>query len=340
MSSPTVKPRPIRAKRREAMFNTLAKLVGCVTVVISVAFVFYVACRQIWRGPAIDPIYEQMAHSSEEVPWVPLEREPPPPQSAAQLPHTAVPAAQPAAEKPVIAAVPISQAVRATPLPVAAVPVSYEARRQDIQATTQRFFSARTIAEKAPVCRDAARVRPLMEAYYQKHPLTASALQKLGWLLPVKEPGYRLVFIQALFQDRAPLSLIAEESADGSFLIDWESSVRYSEIEWKDFLTSRPGEPKLFRVIASRSPRSANGTDENQETLEIKHPAENGTVTAHFDRNDPQLTSLVEQLQLRNWKDVPLTLRLCYPDTKSDGAAVKIAGIEGQGWLILQNTRS
>jgi hypothetical protein len=327
MTSPTVKPRQNRAKRREAMLNSVAKLVGCLAVVVAVACVFYVACRQIWRSPAVDPVYEQMAG---EVPWVPLEKAPP-----SEQPEATAPAAPPgASDRPVIAAVPVQQAAPAENS------VSYEGKRQEIEQTTQKFFAARSILEKVPFCRDAERVRPLMEAYYQRHPLKAPTLQKLGWMLPVKEPGYRLVFVQALFHDRAPLSLIAEESADGTFRIDWESSVRYSEIDWKDFLSERPGQPKLFRVIASKSSRPPAPGSQHREALELKHPAEKGTVTAYFDRDDPQFKPLIEQLQLRNWKDVPLTLRLCYPNSKTDGGAVRIAGIEGQGWLILENTRS
>lgn len=320
MTSPTAKPRQSRIKRREALLNSLARLVGCLAVVVSVACVFYVALRELWKGPPVDPIYEEVAMKE---PWVPVEKAPPASESAKSSVST---------DKRVIAAVPIQAAAA-----VSEGPPSFEGKRAIIEVAAQKFFAARSVPEKAPLCRDTERVRPLMESYYQRHPLTTFTWQKLGWMLPVKEPGYRFVFIQALFENHAPVSLIAEEAADGSFRIDWESSVRYSEIDWKDFLSERPGQPKLFRVIASRSTRPGTAND---DVLELKHPVEKGTVLAAFDRNDPQFKSLVDQLQLRNWKDVPLTLRLCYSGSKSEGAIVRIAGIEGQGWLILQNTRS
>ena len=45
----------------------------------------------------------------------------------------------------------------------------------------------------------------------------------------------------------------------------------------------------------------------------------------------------MEQLELGKWKDVPVTLRLCFPSapTKLEGLGVHIAGVEGKGWLIL-----
>ena len=43
------------------------------------------------------------------------------------------------------------------------------------------------------------------------------------------------------------------EETDGGFSVDWESSVQYCEMEWVDFLAAGPGDPKTFRVLASRS---------------------------------------------------------------------------------------
>jgi hypothetical protein len=63
-------------------------------------------------------------------------------------------------------------------------------------------------------------------------------------------------------------------------------------------------------------------------------------VLGYFDKSDPKFGSLVEQMQLGKWKDVPLTLRLCYPmpPTPLGQPSVRIAGVEGKGWLILDGT--
>jgi hypothetical protein len=127
----------------------------------------------------------------------------------------------------------------------------------------------------------------------------------------------------------------------GDIQIDWESSVRYSELDWQEFISTRPDNPTLFRVIASKavnSPQSSPNTGD--EVIELKHPAEQGTIYAYFNRADPQFKTLVEQLQLGNWTNVPLTLRLCYPGPTSNTKTVRIAGVEGKGWLILHKSRS
>ena len=94
-------------------------------------------------------------------------------------------------------------------------------------------------------------------------------------------------------------------------------------------------------MIASKAESTGTGQAAfGSEMIEIKHPEEEGVVFATLNKNDPDMAPLVRQLQQGKWKDVPLTLRLCYPGTASDGKAVRIAGVEGKGWLILQPTRS
>ena len=219
--------------------------------------------------------------------------------------------------------------------------MNIDAKRLQIEQVVHRFFTSLSVEEKAACSRDKDRVSSLMKVYYEKHSLASATWQKLGWVLPMDEPGHRLAYAQALFDDGDPVCLIIEEIADGSILIDWESSVRYSELDWQKFISTRPDQPTLFRVIASKPIATADtATTSGDEVIELKHPAEQGTVYAYFNRSDPQFKTLVEQLQLGNWTNVPLTLRLCYPGPTSNAKAVRIAGVEGKGWLILHNTRS
>ncbi len=219
--------------------------------------------------------------------------------------------------------------------------VDIDKKRPKIEAAIHRFFTATTVTEKAASSRDTARVAPLMETYYQKRILSVGKWQGLGWVTPMDEPGHRLAYAQTLFTDTEPVCVIIEEADDGTVLVDWESSVRYGELDWNDFLSQKPDHPTLFRVIASKPAANSEAQPQGgQEVIELKHPAEQGTVYAYFNRDDPQFHSLLEQMKLGNWTNVPLTLRLCYPGPTSSARSVRIASIEGKGWLILQNRRS
>ena len=219
-----------------------------------------------------------------------------------------------------------------------------EIKRLKIESVIRGFFEASTIDLKLVFARDPMRVRPLMENFYRSHPLAPPRWKNLGWLMSVDEKGYRFGYAQAVFEDAEPISVVFEETAEGNYRVDWESSVSYGELDWKEFLKVRPVEPTLLRVIASKPIIASVGeTPQGTEVIEIKHPAQEGSVLAFFDRNDPKFQPLIDQLQSGNWKDVPLTLRLCFPGTSSTGGntmEAKIANIEGKGWLILQGNRS
>jgi hypothetical protein len=217
-------------------------------------------------------------------------------------------------------------------------------KRDAISLVLEKFFTTSSIDEKAQWIRDPQRVKPLMVSYYARSPLPQYHWRGVGKLVRVDEPGYRFGFVQALFEDSTPASLVVEETADGRFLIDWEGLVRYGELSWADFLHMKPVEPKLLRVIASKvegTPLVAALAPQSSQWLELRHPGESGTVLGYFDRSDPKYAKLVQQLEQGQWKDVPVTLRLCFPATPSklEQLSVHIAGVEGKGWLILDGQK-
>ncbi len=340
MTELPAKPRLSRQRRREALLNSIAKLIGCTALVVTVAVVFYVVVVQIDKeGPRIDPTY------IEETLAQPVRT----PDGAFSKYRNNRLSPPPAISRRNEQAPKTPSLTNSLPGPQTADPQTVtgisdiERKRPHIESVIKKFFTAQSVQEKASCSRDQERVEPLMKVYYQKHPLNPTTWLNLGWVLPMDETGHRFAYAQTLFTDADPICVIIEESLNGEIRVDWESSVRFSELDWQEFLAKRPDHPTLFRVIASKAdpmPDSDISAQANQEVIEIKHPAEQGTVYAYFNRDDPQFSSLVEQLKLGNWTNVPLTLRLCYPGPTSNARAVRIAGVEGKGWLILQHTRS
>jgi len=219
-----------------------------------------------------------------------------------------------------------------------------DSKRDAISTALEKFFNAPDIASKEAMVRDPQRVKPLMISYYAREPMPRWKWRGVGRMVRVDEPGYRFGFVQALFEDSTPARLIVEETADGRYLVDWEGLVLYGELSWGDFLRIKPVEPKLLRVIASKaedSPSVAALAPPSSQWLELRHPAETGAVLGYFDRNDPKYAKLLEQLELGQWKDVPVTLRLCFPvtPTKLEGMGVRIADVTGKGWLILNEPK-
>ena len=341
-----------RRRRNEQVLNSLTKIIGYSALVAIVAAVFYVVIEKMMQPSKIDQAYLESIYeedTSQGARWSGIKESQP---SLFSLRNSGVVLPQGAPAKGVSeSSGPKTDLQRrdeervALGLPKAEPPptgiVNVEAKRPLIEETVRKFFEAGSVSEKLAFVRDPGRVRPLMTDYYHRRPMPPVKWHALGWTLPVDEPGFRLGYVQAMFEGGPPSSLIVEEMENGSFAVDWESFVRYGELNWQDFLMIRPVQPKLFRIIASKAENETGGVvGMGREMIEIKHPEEEGVVYATLDRNDPTLAPMVQQLQQGKWKDVPLTLRLCYPGTASDGKAVRIAGIEGKGWLILQPTRS
>ncbi|OYW75338.1 MAG: hypothetical protein B7Z37_13580 [Verrucomicrobia bacterium 12-59-8] len=343
-------PRRSRARRRETMINAVATLLGCMALVIMIATVVRVVMVKLWESARVNPDYVQSVYDKDmERRWSGKAKENPAllneisetlPQDGSY--RAAVPPVAETLPPRNVSTVSVSPQVPTSRHPVIqSVIHDIDSKRLKIEHTVRGFFESANVDQLLAFARDPERVRPLMENYYQSHPHTPLEWKTLGWVLPVEEPGYLLGYAQAIFANAEPVSLIIEEMTDGTFQVDWESSVRYGEIDWKEFIKTQPSEPKLLRVIASKPQNiPSDAPPQGSEMLEIKHPDDNDVIYAYFDRKDPKFQPLLQQLQSGNWKDVPLTLRLCYPGPAGGGKNARIAEIEGKGWLILHGTRS
>lgn len=299
-----------------------------------VASVIMVITQQVMKPPMVDEEYVAASYRNESptAVWSGNTK------SDVSL-MQAVESKSKAASAPVATPVSLTEAMKAQAV-VAGIE-DIDSKRDAIAASLSAFFGTTTPESRSALIRDAARVKPLMMSYYSREPMPLLKWRGLGRMVRVDEPGYRFGYVQALFEDANPANVIVEETDDRRYLIDWECLVRYGEVAWPDFLRMKPVEPKLMRVIASKAESSPpSGTVMGQgEWLELRHPAESGTVLGYFDRNDPKFAALVQQLEMGQWKDVPVTLRLCFPAAPSSrvpGAGVQIAGVEGKGWLILR----
>jgi hypothetical protein len=350
-------------RRREAFWNNVSMIIGCCAIVAIIAAVILVLTQHMMRPPLADPgMYAEMAMEDARTGpgWSGdtaqnlsmFERtkgrgQPTPvaPRLASSATGTTPTAPAPAAAAPPTAAVavPVTTATMAdlSIAPPKAIPAvsgieNIDQKRDGIFKALTAFFDAKDVTSKLPFVRDPERVRALMHSFYSREPMPSFRLRDIGKMARLDERGYRFGYVQALFEDATPASLLVEEDAEGQFRIDWESLVRYGELSWKDFLNMHPTDPKLMRLIASRpaSPDAAGNTG----LLELRHPVESGTILGTFDRNDPKYAPLVEQLEQRSWKDVPVTLRVCFPTPPSstEKSNVQIAGVEGKGWVILE----
>ncbi len=300
-------PRVSRNRRRGGNFNFMPRLLGAIVVVVAIAVALNLGIHKLERSPPLQPEY--------------AEKKPVKVEDAAPSEEDVLPA-------------PLG--IPADSGPVQGI-AELDAKRPQIEIVLRSFFQARAIEDKLIVARDPERVRALMRQYYLERPILARAVKGVGSCQSVAEKGFRLGYVQVQFTQGASLSVIVEEMEDGQFRVDWESLVRYGEMEWSDFLDQKPTSPTLLRVIATRLQPVAG---DPREWLQIMSPGEERSLKVVFDRTDPKMTHLVDQLTQGSWKNVPLTVRLCYFEPKSNPDSLRIVSSEGKGWLILTDRRS
>lgn len=325
-----------RQKRREAFLKVFSIFISLTAAAIMVFFVIRLVSRRVESDRKAQLSMEaEREHFEANVSSTrqsddPLAPPRPPPREI--IPNTDVVDMSVSSPPPRIERI-LNDPRAQNPQESAAIPKTIEnidQKQAAIAQVLQEFFSARSITKMLPMVRDGRRVRPLMEEFYERYPIKERTWKGIGWAIPVEEPGYRFAYVQATFSDSAPLNVVVEETSSG-FLVDWESSVQYSEISWKEFMTSRPSKPRSFRVIASR----ADGATGRGTVLSLRHPFEEGVLLGRFDQTDGRFRHLIEQLDLCKWKDAPVILRLYYSGISTEATEVQIAGVEGKGWLIL-----
>lgn len=206
---------------------------------------------------------------------------------------------------------------------------------EHLERVSRAFFEAADTEALLAVCRDPERVAPLMARHHDRHPLQPLVWQGLDWARPLREPGQNLFLTQSSLAGREPQQLVVELSSRG-FHADWESHVRYGDMAWTDFLAHRPTAPTLFRLLATLRADPAESGD-GLARLELQHPNHPAPLQAVVRADDALWQALRAPLVQGGWKKVPLTLRLCYDEKIQDPSTVRIAGVEGRGWLILNH---
>lgn len=323
MSQPSIadndSSRRSRTRRRETMLNAVATILGCLALVVMIATVVRVVMVKLWESAKVNPEYVQSiydnAHERESKAGT---------YSASQSALEELPPSYKLDEAPPAGAIslkdtpPSNSSLSPTahktesPLRLTAARQEHsgilqiDKKRQKIEDTLRGFFSSPTVESKLAFVRDEQRVRPMMEQFHREHTVTRQDWKGLGWVLSVEEPGFRLGYAEATFTDAEPVILTIEEQEDETFRVDWESSVRYGELAWSEFIRTQPTTPKLFRLIASR-PRHAFSKESSIEVsqmLEVRHPDDDHVIQVYFDRLDPKFQSLLQQMETGNWKDV------------------------------------
>ncbi|MFC4993157.1 hypothetical protein [Rubritalea tangerina] len=209
----------------------------------------------------------------------------------------------------------------------------------------QSYLAASTVAEKALYVRDAARVLPLMEAYYSKYPMQPESLSGQVIESPVMGKEGVMWRVKVREGEAEALSYIyVESSDDGSALVDWETDVIYQPSDWGAFTDERSTKPHTFRAFVQAAQLDGFHGFEFSEynkyrCFKVTLPGSDDYLWAYTEIGsalDAQLVNVVSgggRRSVNSKRKVPVILSLSYPEGALSPRCVHLTELLQIGWM-------
>lgn len=216
--------------------------------------------------------------------------------------------------------------------------LKFNSEAEDVRAAEdllQTFWHAATWEDKVCCVRDPDRVRPLMQQYYevrgQKDPL-AGALQSRSLLKFGDIEVLHCVYSGESYKGSVEIALLRDDQ--GTFKLDWESYVAYSEMTWPDFQTSRPTVSKTFRCYAVLDDYYNFEFDDAKRFVSVKILSADGGTSLHAyaERAGSLGDWLLGNLQ-HGFNALGVTIKLSFPANAESGNCCRIDGVVADRWL-------
>jgi hypothetical protein len=121
----------------------------------------------------------------------------------------------------------------------------------EIDSVTKHFLEAESIEEMKPWIRLPEATLPKIHRWLGKEPYSVPGFKGLAgdYGFTTRE-GLEAVVVPVRTADYEKRNLVLVREPEG-WRADWESWAGWSEMSWQEFRSSKPAEPKLFRVTVS-----------------------------------------------------------------------------------------
>lgn len=216
------------------------------------------------------------------------------------------------------------------------------------------FLAAEGVEQKLPHVRLPNRVRPLMEAWYQKYPDKAAKAGEVKSRAKTRagDAYFVIVEMDVTAPDPGnpdvlrtePRSFAVEEFEKDllrSYKVDWETSVEWREMSFADFKSKQPRTPVPFRIKIRGGDYYNHGfTDENKWLAsELYYPYPDGRNEFQFygylDRGSKAWEQLAIYTEPGNNASVIVTLR--YPEDAVSRDQVIIDSLVHPSWFYTKD---
>lgn len=208
-----------------------------------------------------------------------------------------------------------------------------------LEAAKLAFYKASSVDELARTVRQPERVRPLMEDYYSKHPLTPHTISRTRTLTPQTIANRANFWTTSVeLEDKTNRSVVLEILDSGEAKVDWETSICYQPLDWTAYALERPaGKSYDFRVYVEQdnlfSHEFADSSQWNSFRLTALDSIE--TLFGYARTTSPVSRDILEQLKYNKGGRTPMILRVTIPEGLQSRRGVVIEKLMNPRWLYL-----
>lgn len=195
------------------------------------------------------------------------------------------------------------------------------------------FFSAQTADELGAFVRNPEVTIPRMKKWYQTHPYQKVDYKEIGYGGEVQMID-QLVSVRVQMQDYRVKTVAFERGSNG-ILVDWESWVGWTEMDWAELFNKRPAEPVEVRVLCTPDDyyNRLFNDDKKWRPVLMKALGEDRPIYGYIDSNNPKMMRLINDLKMKS--DVAVTIKIRYPEGSVASNQVEIVEHIHTGWIEL-----
>lgn len=193
------------------------------------------------------------------------------------------------------------------------------------------FAAAKTVDDLLPVVRQTDDLRAKMINFYGGEKVDQYDLNELKSSSDVNQiPGY----ISVTFEDKEFNIKQALVKYDGTFALDWESYIAYSDLTWEKMGELKPVEPFVMRVTLSiKDFYLGDFSDERKwQSVSLNSPNEEGTIYGYVERRTAA-EQLVSNFGVTT-SNYDITVRARYPENATRDDQIEIIEVINNSWLV------
>jgi hypothetical protein len=206
----------------------------------------------------------------------------------------------------------------------------------EAEPLARRFLGATTVEEILPLVRDPELVGPRIRKFYPDGMIKAAGLSQFAPDGAVTSIGglKAITVLTDNFETRS----MGFTTTQGEMRIDWESWVGWSEMSWDDFLSTKPTEGHVFRVILSAV--EYYNFDFNDDLKWQSYRLEDSDQSHSIYGYTEKSTILDKRVRPNvDTKFVPLMLSLKFPENARSDGQVEIESLVNESWVEEEPTK-